>query len=264
MFNHMEKPMFIKLYIYCLIMIITYMSIWFGIAHYKKNNSVADMAWGLGFICVAYFCLWYTRNVNIRTGIITFFITLWGARLFLHLKSRIWNKKEDKRYTELTQKWGNKLYAYSFIYIFMLQGFLLSIISIPIIFIATGPTVLLNVFDVCATGTWLFGFLFESISDYQLKQFLNNPNNHGRIMKTGLWKYTRHPNYFGETVMWWSIWIFTLALPGGWLTIISPILITYLLVFVSGVPLAEKQLSAHPDFQAYKNTTNVFFPWIPK
>lgn len=145
----------------------------------------------------------------------------------------------------------------------MLQGLFLYIISLPIILIQQHHVVGLSWIDLVGTGTWTIGFLFESISDYQLKAFKSKPEHAGRIMTTGLWKYSRHPNYFGEVVQWWGIFLIALPLSGGWITIISPLTITYLIRYVSGVPMLESKYAGNAEFDQYKRKTSVFFPLPP-
>jgi steroid 5-alpha reductase family enzyme len=145
----------------------------------------------------------------------------------------------------------------------MLQGLFLYIISLPIIFIQHHYVVGLKWIDLVGTGTWTIGFLLESVSDYQLKVFKSKPEHAGRIMTIGLWKYSRHPNYFGEVVQWWGIFLLALPLSGGWMTIISPLTITYLIRYVSGVPMLERKYAGNEEFEDYKRRTSVFFPLPP-
>jgi steroid 5-alpha reductase family enzyme len=119
-------------------------------------------------------------------------------------------------------------------------------------------------FALAGIALWLFGFVFESVGDYQLKKFLSDPRNRGKIMQEGLWKYTRHPNYFGESCMWWGIFIIACGVPYGWTTFVSPLLLTYFLLYVSGIPLAEQQLKDNPEFKAYVRRTSAFFPWFTR
>ncbi|MCL6571176.1 MAG: DUF1295 domain-containing protein [Bacillus sp. (in: Bacteria)] len=118
----------------------------------------------------------------------------------------------------------------------------------------------LGFLDYIGLATWIVGFFFEVVGDHQLKKFTNKPENKGKLMKYGLWKYTRHPNYFGEATMWWGIFLIALSSPNGWVAIISPMIITLLLLFVSGVPLLEKKYKDHPEFKAYANRTSKFIP----
>ena len=146
---------------------------------------------------------------------------------------------------------------------FMLQGFLLLLIVSPVLYINYFCSEF-GVFAYLGIFIWFFGFVFESVGDRQLKDFLSKGENKGKIMQSGLWKYTRHPNYFGEALMWWGIWILSLGLSGAIYLIFSPLLITCLLRFVSGVPLAERFFAGNKEFEEYKNKTNAMFPWFLK
>ena len=146
----------------------------------------------------------------------------------------------------------------------MLQGLFLLIISSPVILINHSQQQGLQLLDYLGTIIWITGFLFESVGDYQLAQFIKKQKNKGNIMKYGLWKYTRHPNYFGEATMWWGIYIIALSLPRGFWLVISPLTITLLLLFVSGFPMLEKKFADNPNFRNMPGKTSKFFPWFPK
>lgn len=118
----------------------------------------------------------------------------------------------------------------------------------------------LGIFDFVGILVWLTGFLFETIGDAQLASFRKNPANKEKLIQTGLWKYTRHPNYFGEVILWWGIWLFTIGVGQAWLGLIGPVVITLLILFVSGVPMLEKKYEGRPDWEAYKKKTSRFFP----
>ncbi|MFD2202944.1 DUF1295 domain-containing protein [Shivajiella indica] len=244
----------------CLLFI--YMVCWFLIAVFKKRNDVADIAWGLGFVFLAWISF-SLGNKNPRSILVNSLVTIWGLRLAWHIFNRNKGKKEDFRYLEWRKTW-KYFYLRSFFQVFMLQGFFLYIIAFPVLYINISPPNSLSGWDSLAVMIWLFGFVFESLGDYQLQQFKNNPNNKGKIIQTGLWKFSRHPNYFGDAVQWWGIFILALPLAGGWITIIGPIMITYLLRYVSGVPMLERKYLGNPEFEKYKQKTSVFFPLPPK
>ncbi len=241
-----------------------FMAAWFLYALRIKNNSVADIAWGLGFILVALETLILTNLYLPQQLFSTTLVIIWGLRLSWHIYIRNHNKPEDERYAMWRKQWGNYVALRSFFQVFMLQGTLLLLISLPILLINTNNTSPIAIYTIVGGLVWLWGFIFESVADYQLKQFLSKPENHGKIMKFGLWRYSRHPNYFGESVMWWGLFIIALGLPWGWVSIISPLTITYLLLYVSGVPLLEKKLKNNPEFQDYMNKTSAFIPWFYK
>lgn len=232
-----------------------YMSSWYGLSIYKKRNDIADIAWGLGFILVAFFNL-YTGYLSFQSVLIVFLTSIWGGRLALHIYHRNKNKKEDYRYEQFKSS--------PYLKVFMLQGLFMFLISLPIILISH-----LDIFgwsNINTLGLWLWclGFYFEVVGDNQLKEFLKNPKNKGKIMDRGLWKYTRHPNYFGEVTMWWGIWLISFYNLNSFLGLIGPLTITTLILFVSGIPLLEKKYEGHKLFEIYKNKTSIFFPWFPK
>lgn len=236
-------------------------NIGFAVSLIKKRNDVADIFWGIGFIAVAWTSFIFAQSFNLRGLIVNLLVTIWGLRLALHIGLRNRGKGEDFRYKAWREQWGNTFYWRSYLQVFILQGFFLFLISLPIIFVNTRFAEF-NVFDVLGLIIWSIGFLFEAIGDYQLLQFTKNPANKGKIIQTGLWKYTRHPNYFGEVVLWWGIFCF--ALPSGFWTILSPLTISFLILYVSGIPMLEKKYENNPEFAAYKKRTSAFFPMLPK
>lgn len=246
-----------------------FFNLFFVIAQVKKNNGIADMAWGLGFVVVAITSLVYTGTYSIQALAVTLLVLLWGLRLFFYIGLRNWSKPEDFRYVEMRKKWKTNVRIKAYFIVFMLQMTFLYIISLPI------QLVNLVQFELDMTGyiivgagvfLWLIGFYFEAVGDQQLKNFKKDPANKGKILSTGLWKYTRHPNYFGEALMWWSVWIVSMSSLSltNLYGIIGPIFITYLLLYVSGVPLLEKKYKDNEAFQAYAKKTSIFFPLPPK
>ena len=236
----------------------------FFLALLKKDNSIADIAWGMGFIFITILAFWLEKGFAARHCLVTALVVLWGGRLFLHVSGRNRGKGEDFRYAKWRKEWGRCFVLRYYLQVFMLQGLFMWIISLPILLIhvSNGPGwTWLDVLGVCI---WLIGFYFETVGDLQLKRFKQNPANRGKILTGGLWRYTRHPNYFGEAAMWWGIFLIALSVPGGWVGLVSPVLITFLLLFVSGVRMLEKKYRENPQFQEYKRKTSVFFPLPPK
>lgn len=254
--------MTISLLLQICFLVFIYMTAIFFLALYKKNNSLVDIAWGIGFILIAFYTLIHDDHFFSRQLLVTAMVFLWGIRLSTHIFLRNKNKDEDPRYARWRREWVNNFILRSFFQIFMLQGFVMFIVVLPIIRINSSINPNLNFLDLLGFCIWLIGFLFESIGDFQLSKFIRNPANHGKIMKQGLWRYTRHPNYFGEITLWWAIYCLALAVPYGWITIISPITITFLLLYVSGIPMLEKQFEDNQEFQRYKRETSALFPWF--
>jgi steroid 5-alpha reductase family enzyme len=246
-----------------------FFNIAFIIAQIKKNNGLADMAWGLGFVVVAVTSLFVAGTYTIYQMVITALVALWGFRLFFYIGLRNWSKPEDFRYVNMRKKWGKNVHVKAYFIVFMLQMTFLLIVSLPIQLAANINKELdLLGWIILGVGVllWFIGFYFEALGDAQLKKFKENPANKGKIMQTGLWKYTRHPNYFGEAVMWWAIFIISMSTL-SWVALIGIIgssFITYLLLFVSGVPLLEKKYKSNEAFQAYAKKTSIFFPLPPK
>jgi steroid 5-alpha reductase family enzyme len=244
--------------------ILLYMTGWFIAAQVRGRNDIADVAWGLGFILAAGVSLVVAGVYPPRGLLVSALVLVWGIRLAAHIHSRDRGKGEDKRYRKWREEWGKWFVLRSFLQVFMLQGVLLVMVALPVIFVNQAPPVPLGWFDLLGLAIWLTGFTFETVGDRQLLNFIRDPANKGKLMTSGLWCYTRHPNYFGEVTLWWGIWLMTLALPGGWLTIIGPITITFLILQVSGIPMLEKHYEDRADFQEYKRRTSAFFPLPPK
>jgi steroid 5-alpha reductase family enzyme len=251
-------------FLYTILAVFLYMTTVFLLALKKKDNSIVDIAWGLGFIGVAILTLFLSEGLTARQLIISVLIFIWGVRLALHIAIRKRGKGEDFRYAKWRRDWGGWFVLRSYFQIFMLQGVFLFIISLPIMLVNISSRLDLTGMDFLGVSVWLIGFFFEAVGDYQLKQFKQKVENKGKIITTGLWRYTRHPNYFGEVVMWWGIFLVALSVENGWIAILSPLTISFLLLRVSGVTMLEKKYKGHPEFEAYAARTNAFFPWIPK
>ncbi len=253
----------LTVFITCFLIIFVYASAWFAIAVYKKRNDVADIAWGLGYIIICGF-LFYTYPPSKVSILLYTLVTLWGLRLSIHIYIRNKNKTEDFRYKAWRHEWGKNFYIRSYFQVFLLQGFFLLIIISPVIHAAVELPVKLNRYTWIGLCCWIIGFYFQLVADWQLVVFKSNQKNKGLIIQTGLWKYSRHPNYFGELLMWWGIFIITLPFVNSFYFIISPLTITLLLVFVSGIPMLEKKYKGNPAFEDYKMRTSVLIPLPPK
>jgi steroid 5-alpha reductase family enzyme len=251
-------------FLYTILAVFLYMTTVFLLAMKKEDNSIVDIAWGLGFIGVTLLTFFLKEGWTTRQFIVSVMIFLWGMRLALHISIRKKGRGEDFRYAKWRHDWGRWFVLRSYFQIFMLQGVFLLVIAIPIMLINHSPREGLTWIDLFGIGVWCTGFFFEAVGDYQLKQFKRKPENKGKIITTGLWRYTRHPNYFGEVVMWWGIFLCALSVENGWIAILSPLTITFLLLRVSGVTMLEKKYQGNPEFEVYAKRTNAFFPWFPK
>lgn len=252
-----------------ILVLFVFFVMFFIIAQVKKNNGIADMAWGLGFVVVAITSMIYTQNYTILGITVTALVTLWGLRLFFYIGIRNWNKPEDYRYVAMRKKWEPNVVIKAFLYVFMLQMSFLYIISAPIQlthFISNEVSGLGFIPYIVGLVIWIIGFFFEVVGDAQLKTFKQDSSNKGKLMTKGLWSYTRHPNYFGESAMWFGIGIIALSTlnPLALIGLVGPLFITYLLLYVSGVPLLENKYKDREDFKAYQKRTSKFFPLPPK
>lgn len=256
---------------FSLLTTVLFISTVFALARKIDRYDVIDIAWGLAFIAVA--VISFTNSVLTSTItvqlIVTIIVTAWGMRLALHIYGRWANSSEDKRYYDMRRAYQKKrggVAVNMYVRVFLLQALVAVIISLPVIIInghaQLEPTGMVWVGVLC----WAAGFFFEAGGDYQLKQFIRKSANKGRLMTSGLWRYTRHPNYFGEIVQWWSIWgIAVVVAPSlWWISALGPIVITTLLLFVTGIPLTEKHFKGRPGWAEYKRRTSVFIPLPPK
>jgi steroid 5-alpha reductase family enzyme len=241
-----------------------YMSAVFVVALLRKDNSIVDIAWGAGFIMVALLTFFLAGGFEARHVLISGLVLVWGIRLALHIYLRNRGRGEDFRYAKWRREWGKWVVPRSFFQIFMLQGVFLILIALPIILVNGSSEAGLMPLDAAGAVLWLVGFFFEVVGDSQLSRFKKNPENRGKIMMGGLWKYTRHPNYFGEAAMWWGIFLIALSVRNGWAAIISPLTITFLLLKVSGVAMLEKKYAGNSEFAGYARRTSAFLPWFPK
>ncbi|MBS1683129.1 MAG: DUF1295 domain-containing protein [Bacteroidetes bacterium] len=243
----------------------------------RKKNDMADIGWPLGFVIIAAVAVLYrsASGSSIMTGqlYILIFVVLWGLRLFIYLFLRNWSKPEDWRYARWREEWDSKVVIRTFLQVFMLQGFLMLVIASVIIFSFDTSYEILDDKDllwlmpillVTGTALWLIGFFFEAVGDYQLARFKKDPANKGRVMKYGVWQYTRHPNYFGEASMWWGIFLLSCVSAETPLAVIlrmiGPLTITFLLLRVSGVTMLESKYKGNKEYEDYQKRTSAFIP----
>lgn len=240
-------------------------SIWL-LSLVKKDASLADIFWGVGFILIAWLTFILADGYQWRKLLIVSLTTIWGLRLAIHILVRNWGKGEDPRYGAMRAKQGEKFWLISLFTVFGLQAILLWIISLVLqIGQISAVPARLGWLDGLGAFLWAIGFIFESVGDWQLARFKTNPLNKGKVMKKGLWAYTRHPNYFGESLIWWGLFFIALTTPQGLWTVISPLVITFLLLKVSGITLLEETIiETRPEYRDYIKTTNAFIPWFPK
>lgn len=231
-----------------------------------KNVTVVDSLWGLGFVMIAWITFAMAEGFIGRKLLIAILISLWGLRLAVHLSWRNWGAGEDPRYGTWREKSGDRFWLVSLYKVFILQAVFLWIISLAVQFGQLSPTPdRYTWLDILGVLVWSAGFVFESIGDWQLAKFKADPQNKGRVMDRGLWAYSRHPNYFGEFLIWWGVFLITLSTPNSWWTVLSPIIITAVLLKMTGIPLTEKTtVKKRPGYTDYIKRTSAFIPWFPK
>ena len=232
----------------------------------KKDASIADIFWGLGFAIVAWITYARAEGFEGRGFVLTVLTSLWGLRLAFHIGWRNRGKAEDRRYQAWRAQYGPRFWWVSLFTVFGVQGVLLWVISLVVQAgqLAAVPTHF-TWLDAVGVLVWIVGIGFETIGDWQLARFKADERNRGKVMDRGLWAYSRHPNYFGECLMWWGMFCITMATPGNLWTIVSPLTITFLLLKVSGVTLLEKTIvERRPQYREYIERTSAFIPWFPK
>lgn len=243
-----------------------YLTAIFSIVYIKKDTSIANFSWGGGCLLLTLYTFFVFSHFYVRQILITVLIFIWCSRLVYYVWSR-YKKGADPRYVEWLAKWHNPIvgFLFSFVWIFILNGFfslVMSVASSTVNVAVIQPS--LGWLDMLGATMWIIGFMYESVSDMQLHTFMSDPNNKGHLCQQGLWRYSRHPNYFGEIFMWWGIFMIALVTPFGIFTIITPCAITFALLFVTGIPWNEKVISANPEYQEYKRKTGILIPWFVK
>lgn len=227
-----------------------------------RNASIVDIFWGTGFVITAWFYQFSSPGFQPRSLLLAVLVTIWGLRLTGHIFLRNAGKGEDFRYAAWREQYGRIWWIRSLFHVFVLQGVILWIVSLPLLFAMQNGAEGWTVFDVVGGVVWLVGFVFEAGGDWQLVRFKARPENKGKLLTTGLWSLTRHPNYFGDAAVWWGHFLF--ALPGGWWTIFSPLIMSFLLMRVSGVAMLERTMTAKPGYEDYMRDTPAFFPRLPR
>jgi len=230
------------------------------VAGVRSDVSIIDPFWGIGFVVVTAIACWKSAPLYARAWLLLGLTAAWGVRLSLHLLWRNWGHAEDRRYAAMRERQGHKFWRTSLFTVFLLQGVILIFVSLPLqIAVAHNESGRLNWLDAAGASSWAIGFFFESVGDWQLARFQGDRSKEGRVMDGGLWRYTRHPNYFGDFCVWWGLYLIAGG-GGAWWTVLSPLVMSALLLRVSGVPMLERTITERrPDYAAYKARTNAFF-----
>ena len=248
-----------------LVAVLVTMNAMFVVGTRRQDNSLIDIAYGPAFI-LAGLGAWLASGAadHFRIILILGLVCLWGVRLGLHIGLRHRGRGEDFRYRNFREAWGETFVWRSFLQIYMLQGAVILVVAAPILLVVAQPGGGPAWSDALGGALFALGFFFEAVGDWQLTRFKADPENRGRLMTRGLWKYTRHPNYFGEAVLWWGFFFLGLGSPLGLWGLVSPLVIGFLLLKVSGIPMLEAKYAGNPEFEAYKAATSAFFPMPPR
>lgn len=254
------------LFLQASLMVLMFFTLLWLVSIKLKNVSIVDLFWGVAFVGVNTFYVWMSGELILRKLILLVLVGVWGMRLSIYLALRNVGKGEDFRYRNFRKEYGPERYWWiSFFQTFLLQGGLVMIISLPLLGASMGHQGdVLNGFDYAGVLIWLVGFAFEAGGDYQLSRFKSHPENKGKVLASGFWRYTRHPNYFGDAAVWWAYALFSFAAGSYW-QVIGSVIMTLLIIKVSGVALLEKTLKgSKPEYKDYVRRTSAFLPWFPK
>jgi steroid 5-alpha reductase family enzyme len=231
-----------------------------------RDASIVDIFWGSGFVVGGWLYFALTDTATPRKWLVTALVTVWGLRLTIHLFARNHGKGEDYRYREMRERHGRRFWWVSFLTVYLVQGLVMWVVGLPL-WVAMRSAVPpgLTWIDGLGVAVFLTGLFFETVGDWQLTRFKADSANKGRLLTTGLWRYTRHPNYFGDAMVWCGLTLFALATPGSLWVLVSPLLMTVLLMRVSGVALLEQRMrESKPGFSDYEKRTSAFLPWPPR
>lgn len=276
--------------------VLLYFTLWFGVAAWKSRNDLADTAWGPGFLVGALYCAFnrdwnsywssqlsphndaYRSQTPLLSYVILGMVGIWALRLSTYIFFRSQGKPEDFRYQKMRQEWGSSVFWRSYLQVFVLQACVLLLVGLPVWLSLLGAPenaessrlipLRLNYLAWIGVGVWIAGLTFEAVADAQMGAFRRDKTKRSvkssSVMQSGLWKYSRHPNYFGESVLWFGIYLVCLANTAPVWTIIGPLTLTFLLVRVSGIPLLEKKYKGNAEFETYQKRTSSFIPWFTK
>lgn len=229
----------------------------------RRDSSLVDRVWGFGFVLLGWLYFVVSPAPHLLPAVLA---TVWGLRLSVHITRRNWGQGEDRRYAAMREKHGHHYTLFSLVSVYMVQAVLLWIIAFPLLLGTRGVVSGYGSGTLVIVGAalWLIGFLFEALGDHQLARFKRDPGNKGKVLDTGLWRYTRHPNYFGDMLVWWGLYLLAAA-ASGWWTIFAPIVMTLFLARVSGVTLLEKHLNeSRPGYRDYVRRTSALIPLPPR
>lgn len=246
-----------------IVSVILYFHLLYLLALLLKDNSVADVGWGISFVLLAV-VLACTTTMAPPHWLLLVLVCVWGVRLSFHIAMRKVGAEEDFRYKQWREAWGKTVVWRSYLQVFLLQMIIMFIIALPLFLAFHAKVLPFDLMTIVGALICCVGLYFEVVADYQLRQFKKQSSNDGKLITSGLWRYSRHPNYFGEACFWWGIALIALPAPYGYWGLLGALTITLLLRFVSGVPMLEKKYADNPEFQAYAEVTPIFIPWFKR
>ncbi len=233
-----------------------------------RDVSIIDIFWGLGIAGVVDIAALLGQSSGSRTSVALFLVNLWAVRLAAHIfarRSMPGAGGEDHRYAAMRRQFGPRWWWWSLVQVFLLQAILMWFIAAPLVAVMLSGRAPIGMLDYLGVAVAATGLLFEALADVQLARFRLDPNNKDKVMDRGLWRWSRHPNYFGESVLWWGFFLIGFSASGAWWLILSPLVVTLLLLQVSGVTLMEDKMEdRRPAYADYKRRVSAFLPWPPK
>ncbi len=244
--------------------VLTFVLILWAISLAKNDASIVDPCWGLGFVIITWSTAIQIGVDDLRSSLLVVMVTLWGLRLSTYLAWRNFGKGEDRRYTQMRDKHGDRFWWVSLFTVFLLQGALMWFISLTVQSgVFWSGTAAFGLIGWLGVAVWAIGLFFETVGDFQMARFKAREDSVGKVMNKGLWRYTRHPNYFGDFCIWWGLFL-AAAMASSWWTIGGPLVVSFLLLKVSGVAMLEGDIEERrPNYAQYKRITNAFFPGPP-
>lgn len=259
--------LYFQLPLICFVTLAVFMTLIWGVGRILKNNSIVDVVWAFNFLIISTIIFLKADGFETRKLLVCGLAALWSIRLGIYLGIRVGShiKEEEGRYKQLREEWADQLHFKFFVF-FQMQGISNVFLCIPFFIIALNTETQLSILEYLGASLWLISIFGEALSDYQLAQFKRNPENKGLVCQNGLWNYSRHPNYFFQVMIWTSVFIFALSSPYGWISIVCPLAIAYLIFNVTGIPMTEEQAlrSKGEAYAAYQKSTSVFVPWFKK
>jgi steroid 5-alpha reductase family enzyme len=247
-----------------LVSVLALMTVTWVISVVRRDVSIVDRVWGLAFVVLAWVYVVAVEDPTSRSFLAAGLVTVWGLRLSAYLTWRSWSKGEDWRYGQMRERAGGSFAIQSLFTVFWLQGLVAWGVALPLAAaVRAGQPESLGWLDAVGVLVWMTGFLFEAVGDLQLARFRANPANRGAVLDTGLWRYTRHPNYFGDAVQWWGLGLIGVA-AGAWWSLLGPLGMTIVLLRVTGVFATEKHLreTRGTAYGEYVRRTSAFVPWL--